>query len=141
VRLPEGYVGSPEVDARCAAFRAEGPSRRILVHWQDELVPLDRGRMDPILSRVLSRWDDGDALLAERTTVEPARFQEAPALAWKGVWQNEVHAIGGPMRAVGFHRGSRTYLLVGMIFSPGREKMATMRQMEAILETFEADAR
>jgi hypothetical protein len=94
-------------------FNAADPVRLILVHWLDRRVPLDVDAWTPILNGILELYNDGDFVLDERTEVFAAAFQGEPALKWEGVWQNEKYVIGGPFRAYAFHRGDRSYVLVG----------------------------
>jgi hypothetical protein len=75
-------------------------------------------------------------VLHERTRVFPDTFQDAPALKWEGIWQNDKYVIGGPFRAFAFHRDGASYLLTGIVFAPGQDKVYALRQVEALMKTF-----
>jgi len=63
-------------------------------------------------------------------------FQGAPGLRWEGVWQNEKYVIGGPFRAFACHRNGDSFLMVGLVYAPGQDKMPALRQVEAMISTF-----
>ncbi len=88
------------------------------------------------MERILQVYNDGDFALAERTHTFPVSFQGEPALKWEGIWQNEKYTIGGPFRAFAFHRGGRSYILIGEVFAPGADKVYLLRQVEALMNTF-----
>jgi hypothetical protein len=136
MRLPGGFFAAEEPEGRFVKFNADEPVRLILVHWVPGNVPLTREDWSPILSRILLVYNDGDEVLQERTRVFPDRFQGSPALKWEGIWQNEKYVIGGPFRAFAFHREGTSYLLVGILFAPGQDKVYALRQMEGIMSTF-----
>jgi hypothetical protein len=106
------------------------------VHWIPGDVPLTLDAWEPILARTLLVYNDGDEVLTERTRVFPDRFQERPALKWEGIWQNEKYVIGGPFRAYAFHREDTSYLMVGILFAPGQDKVYALRQLEGMMNTF-----
>ena len=109
----------------------------VLVHWMDEELPLDRETWRPVLDGILRAYNDQDFVLDEATRFLPgATFQGQPALRWEGVWQNDKWTIGGPFRAVAFHRDGRSWLLVGQVFNPGADKVPPLRQTDALRHTF-----
>ena len=136
IRLPEGYHGAVHEDGNFVKFNAREPVRLILCHWIEEEVPLAAEAWSPILDRVLRVYNDGDYADPEDTVVFPEPFQGEPALRWEGVWQNDKYTIGGPFRAWAFHRGGRSFVLVGQTFAPGADKSPTLRQVEAAMHTF-----
>jgi hypothetical protein len=136
IRLMGGFFGADDPDRKFVKFNAADPVRLLLVHWLDRRVPLDEESWTPVLSSILDLYNDGDFVLAERTVVYPETFQDQPALKWEGVWQNEKYVIGGPFRAYAFHRGERSFVLVGQVFNPGQDKVPALRQLEAMMTTF-----
>ena len=137
MRLNKGFFGAVAPGLAAVKFSASEPVRLILVHWLDGRLPLDQAPWDPVMERILRVYNDGDFVLAERTQIFPARFQGEPALKWEGIWQNEKYTIGGPFRAYAIHRGGRSYLLVGQVFAPGADKVYLLRQVEALMNTFQ----
>lgn len=136
MRLNKGFFGAMDSARAFVKFNAAEPVRLILVHWLDESVPLTADAWDPVVERILRVYNDGDFPLAERTRIFPVSFQGEPALKWEGIWQNEKYTIGGPFRAFAFHRGDRSYILVGEVFAPGADKVFLLRQVEALMNTF-----
>jgi hypothetical protein len=136
MRLNKGFFGAMDSARSFVKFNAAEPVRLILVHWLDETVPLTEEAWDPVMERILKVYNDGDFALAERTRAFPVSFQGEPALKWEGIWQNEKYTIGGPFRAFAFHRGRRSYILVGEVFAPGADKVYLLRQVEALMNTF-----
>ncbi len=136
IRLLNNFFGADDPEHEFVKFNATDPVRLLLVHWLDRKVPMDVESWDPILNGILELYNDGDFVLADRTVVYPDIFQGEPALKWEGVWQNEKYVIGGPFRAYAFHRGDRSYILVGQVFAPGQDKVPALRQLEAMMSTF-----
>jgi hypothetical protein len=136
MRLPSGFFAAEKPEGRLVKFNADSPVRLILVHWLPEDIPLTADAWEPILARTLLIYNDGDEVLAERTRVFPDRFQGQPALKWEGIWQNEKYVIGGPFRAYAFHREGTSYLVVGILFAPGQDKVYALRQLEGMMHTF-----
>ncbi len=137
LRLLDGFYAAQDVKGDFVKFNAADPVRLILVHWIDDPgLALDAGTWDPILTRVLEVYNDGDFFMPGLTDTARVSFQDQPALRWDGIWQNEKYTIGGPFRAFAFHRGQRSYLLVGQVFAPGQDKVPMLRQVEAMLTTF-----
>lgn len=136
MRLLENFHGSEDPKQNFVKFNSNEPVRLILVHWVDKSLALIPEIWNPILSEILKRYNDEDFFLPERTEIFPEPFQGQPALKWEGVWQNEKYVIGGPFRAFAFHRGKRSFLLVGQVYNPGGEKVQLLRQVEALMTTF-----
>lgn len=136
LRLTTGFHAADHPEGNFVKFNSENPVRLILVHWVDREVPLVEDAWEPIMARMLDVYDDGDFVLKERTRTFPDTFQDAPALKWEGIWQNDKYVIGGPFRAFAFHRGGVSYLLTGIVFAPGQDKVYALRQVEALMKTF-----
>lgn len=136
LRLPKGFFAADDAAGKMVKFNSEDPVRLVLVHWEDKEIPLVPAAWDSTMSRILRVYNDGDFFMPDRTTAEADTFENAPALRWEGIWQNEKYTIGGPFRALAFHRGDRSFLLIGQVFAPGESKVPVLRQVEAILNTF-----
>ena len=136
MRLNKGFFGAMDSARAFVKFNAAEPVRLILVHWLDETIPLTAEAWNPVMERILLVYNDGDFAFAERTRAFPVSFQGEPALKWEGIWQNEKYTIGGPFRAFAFHRGGRSYILIGEVFAPGADKVYLLRQVEALMNTF-----
>ena len=136
MRLTSGFHAAEHPQGEFVKFNAEEPVRLLLIHWEDGEVPLEPDAWSPIIDRVLDVYNDGDFILASRTRVFSETFQDQPAVKWEGVWQNEKYVIGGPFRAFACHRDGKSYLLIGIVFAPGQDKVYALRQVEAILSTF-----
>lgn len=131
-----GAGAGAEIPGGFVKLSAESPVRLLLVHWREESVPTDPASWDPILDGILWRYNDQDFVQRDRTRADLVPFREGAAVKWDGVWQNEKYVIGGPFRAFAFTEGGRSYLIVGIVFDPGADKLPTMRQVEAMLRTF-----
>jgi len=137
LRLLDGFYAAQDPKRDFVKFNSADPVRLILVHWVDEKVPLDAASWDPLLSDILEVYNDGDFYMPSLTRSRSVQFQGRPALRWDGIWQNEKYVIGGPFMAFAFQRGDRSYLLIGQVFAPGSEKVPILRQVDAMLHTFE----
>lgn len=136
LRLNSGFYAADDPQGRFVKFNARDPVRLILVHWEPTEAPLTFEYWQPVLDRILLRYNDGDRIDLDFTQRFPVTFQGAEALKWEGVWQNEKYVIGGPLRAFAFHRGGRSFLLVGQVFAPGQDKLPALRRVEALMNTF-----
>ena len=136
MRLSPGFFAANHPKGRVVKFNAEDPVRLIMVYWEDAELPLEAEVWNPILSRILDVYNDGDFFMPERTDVFPGEFQDERSLEWEGVWQNEKYVIGGPFRAHAFNRDGKSFLLVGIVFAPGQDKVYVLRQVEALMATF-----
>jgi hypothetical protein len=136
MRLSPGFFAANDPKGRLVKFNADDPVRLIMTHWREEEMPLTAEAWNPVLSHILSVYNDEDFFMPERTNIFPVQFQDGEALKWEGVWQNEKYVIGGPFRAVAFHRDGKSYLLVGIVFAPGQDKVHILRQVEALMTTF-----
>jgi len=136
LRLPAGFFAAERPEDNFVKFNADDPVRLLLVHWIPKELPLTPETWEPILARILLVYDDGDEVMKERTHVFPDTFQDRPALKWEGIWQNEKYVIGGPFRAYAFHRDGTSYLMVGILFAPGQDKVYALRQIEGMMNTF-----
>ncbi|NNF06305.1 MAG: DUF4837 family protein [Candidatus Eisenbacteria bacterium] len=138
VRLPNGFYGAKDADGRFVKFNADDPGRLLLVHWVEEVVPLELASWAPIMDRILKSYNDQDYVDMSALKTYVTNFQGQRALKWEGIWQNDKYTIGGPFRAYAFERDGRSYLLIGQVFNPGSKKLPTIRQMDAIMNTFRA---
>jgi hypothetical protein len=136
LRLTTGFFAADHPEGNFVKFNTEDPVRLLLVHWREGETPLSEAAWKPVMARMLDVYNDGDFVLPERTRVFPDTFQDEPALKWEGIWQNEKYVIGGPFRAYAFHREGTSYLLTGIVFAPGQDKVYALRQVEALMKTF-----
>lgn len=137
MKLVPGFFVAEDPVNQTVKLNADEPVRLILVAWKDEQRPLDRAEWEAWMNEVMFRLNDGDFIEPSLTQVFTTEFQGEPALKWEGVWQNEKYVIGGPMRAYGFVRGSRSFCLIGQVYAPGNPKVNTLRQLEGLFMTFE----
>lgn len=136
LRLPKGFAGAEDPAGRVVKLHAQDPVRLLVIHWTEEEIPLDAGAWDPVMARILLKYNEGDYVMADRSRVEPVEFQGEPALRWEGIWQNDAYTIGGPFRALAFRRGGRSFLLVGIVYNPAGDKVPALRQVEAMFQSF-----
>ena len=136
MRLLPGFLATSDRDKNVVKLNAPDPVRLVFVHWVDGAVPLEESSWSGTLERLLDVYNDGDYVLADRTDARSTHFQGEPAVRWEGVWQNDKYVMGGPFRAYAFQRGGRSFLLVGLVFAPGHEKVPILRQLEGLFRTF-----
>ena len=136
MRLSPGFFAANDPKGSVVKFNAKDPVRLIMVYWEDAELPLEAEVWNPILSRILDVYNDGDFFMPERTGVFPDEFQDKASLKWEGVWQNEKYVIGGPFRARAFNRDGKSFLVIGIVFAPGQDKVYVLRQVEALMATF-----
>jgi hypothetical protein len=136
LRLTSGFTAAQHPQGNLVKVNAQSPVRIFMIHWRGGELPLDLATWDPVLREILWVYNDGDVLLDPMTRAFPSTFQARPALKWEGIWQNEKYTIGGPFRAYAVHRDGRSFLLVGIVFAPGEDKVRILRQVEAHLATF-----
>lgn len=137
--LPEGYRRTAVANGWGAArsWARDTPTRIVTLFWLDGVDPEQASSSEFLLG--LQR----DALwrMNRDTLVEAqCRFErEAPDATLSGVWQNAEHVAGGPFvtRFVYDVVARRVYAIQGLLFAPGRPKHAFVRELRAVLASFE----
>jgi hypothetical protein len=140
LRLPPRY----EVDETYASQRVikvlqDKPTRMITVYWEG-------GRWDDMTGTCLERkkmlaWEfwDQDEVVEETLQVGEGRFAGHDAITMSGMWENKKYTIGGVFATYCFScdKCQRNYIVDAAVFAPGLEKLPLMRELNAILVTFE----
>jgi hypothetical protein len=143
IRLPTGY----EVDEKYASQRVikilkDKPARMITIYWEG-------GEWDDMAARTLERkqmlaWEfwDQDEMVEDNFLVTEGAFKGRPSVVVTGIWENKKYTIGGPFITYGFNCAAcgRNYVIDGSVFAPGLEKLPLIREIRAILATFECCA-
>lgn len=121
-------------------FRRTRPDRTFFVYWTDGSPDFVSEQF--VLSRreeLAGRYLDGDIIEWNRPVeAERVDFLGRSAVRVSGWWGNRALVGGGPFRSYCFFEPSqgRVYLVDGSLFAPGFDKMALMRNLDAIAHTF-----
>lgn len=122
-------------------FRRTRPDRTIFLHWE-------QGNADYISEQFVvsrrqelaGRYYDGDEIEWKRPLeVDEMQFLDRDAVRLSGWWGNRTLVGGGPFRTYCFYEPSqqRVYMLDISLFAPSFDKVAPMRNLDAIAHTFE----
>jgi hypothetical protein len=138
IRIPVGYRIGEDPGARFVRFlRREGGAHLLFVHWQDGVVALPSpDACLAIRARLVAQAYDGDTIDSTRTRSEQVDFLGRRALKLIGVWQNSKYTIGGPFHTYCFCEDGRFTMLDLAVFDPTGNKVALLRQTEAIALTY-----
>jgi hypothetical protein len=143
IRLPEGY----EIDETFASQRVvkilkDRPARMITVYWEGG------GAWDTSATCVerkkMLAWEfwDEDEVVADALTVGKGTFNGLESTLLSGTWENKKYTIGGVFAAYCFFcdECGRNYCVDASVFAPGLEKLPAIRELRAILTTFDCCA-
>lgn len=137
--LPEAYRSVTRVAGWKAArsWARDAPSRVVTLFWLDDVEPA-QARSDEFLLGLQrdALWRmNGDSLVEAESGFE----RRAPDATLFGVWQNVEEVAGGPLvsRFVYDASARRVYVVQGLLFAPGHPKHAFVRELRAMLATFQ----
>ncbi len=90
----------------------------------------------------VNKESDPNSFLTTETLVkpisEPATFAGSYARKIRGLWKANTSSLGGgPFTAISFVKGDRQYYLEGFVYAPGKPKREFIRELEAIMRTFD----
>jgi hypothetical protein len=140
LRLPGGY----EVDEQYASQRVikilkDKPARMITVYWEGGQWP-DMANTCVERKRMLA-WEfwDEDEIVEESLQIGEGSFLGRRSIFLSGTWENAKYIIGGSFVTYCFRceECGRNYVVDGAVFAPGLEKLPLIREIKAILSTFE----
>ncbi len=140
LRLPTGY----EIDETYSSQRVikiikDKPARMITVYWEggqweDRAVTcLERKKM-----LAWEFWDQ-DEVVEETLQVNEGKFVGHDATIMTGMWENRKYTIGGIFVTYCFRceECEHNYTVDAAVFAPGLDKLPLLRELRAILVTFE----
>ncbi len=121
-------------------FARHYPDRLISIYWEDsdELRPRECLEKREWFGRA---FYDGDTILRDMTEVKDVELNGMRATRRDGVWQNEEYVMGGPFTTLCIYvpEQNRSYLVDGLLFSPGKKKWVYLTELEGIIESFEPE--
>ncbi len=144
LRLPTGYkIDETYASERVVKIMEDKPARMITVYWEggqwsDESKNcLDRKRM-----LAWQYWDE-DEVVDETLRIEEGEFLGHKAIVLSGTWENKKYTIGGIFVTYCFScpEAGRHYVVDAAVFAPGLDKLPLLRELKAILSTFECKPR
>ncbi|MBN2536859.1 DUF4837 family protein [candidate division WOR-3 bacterium] len=130
------WLRQDQSDSNFVYLYGHHPDRNVFVYWEDRERPLDPDALYRLRDSLGVRFYDGDITadtLRWHSTIE---FLGGPCLRLAGIWENEESTIGGPFVSYAFNHEGRFYLLDGLVFNPGRDKLDGLFQAEAVMRTF-----
>lgn len=123
--------------ARFVYIYGHYPDRSIFVYWSDQQVPLRVDSLLALRNGLTQSFYDGDVVNEGIPVVaETISFLNEPCLRLKGLWHNQREVIGGPFVSYCFAYQGRFFMVDGVLFNPGENKLDNMFQLEAIIRTF-----
>lgn len=136
LKLPSQYRVAKE-EKNMVRFARHYPDRLISVYWKDgeRFKPSECLEKREWFGRV---FYDGDTILKDMTKMREMEMDGTWATRIDGVWQNEKHVMGGAFITLCIYDDSqnRSYLVDGLLFSPGRKKWIYITELEGIIESF-----
>ncbi len=137
LRIPKGFRVAEDETGKLVKLVAHEPARLLFVHWRpSDGEPLNAEQCLRLRSELVWEYYDEDVIEESMTSTADALFQGRPAVRIDGVWQNEKHVIGGPFFTFCFKERGRLYVIDCVVFAPGMDKAAFLKQLEALASTF-----
>ncbi len=140
LRLPIGYeVDESHASERVIKILKKRPARMITVYWEG-------GVWNDRAARCLERkkmlaWEfwDQDEIVEETVDVQEGTFLGHEGTVLSGTWENKKYTIGGFYVTYCFtcEKCRRNYVVDASVFAPGLEKLPLVRELKAVLTTFE----
>jgi hypothetical protein len=140
LRLPDGY----EIDETFASQRVvkilkDRPARMVTVYWEGG------GAWDSAATCVerkrMLAWEfwDQDEIVEDNLSITQGTFTGQESTVLSGTWENKQYTIGGVFATYCFYceECKRNYCVDAAVFAPGLEKLPAIRELRAILVTFE----
>jgi hypothetical protein len=140
LRLPVGY----EVDESYASQRVikilkDQPARMITVYWEggEWSDPAEKG----LERKKMLAWEfwDQDEIVEETLDIQEGTFLGHSGAVLSGTWENKKYTIGGFYVTYCFpcEKCNRNFVVDAAVFAPGLEKLPLIRELKAVLSTFE----
>jgi hypothetical protein len=140
LRLPTGYeVDESHASQRVMKIVKDRPGRMITVYWEG-------GAWSDPAATCLERkkmlaWEfwDQDEIIEETLEIQEGTFLGNEGTVVSGTWENKKYTIGGfyVTYCFGCENCRRNYLIDASVFAPGLEKLPLVRELKAVLSTFE----
>jgi hypothetical protein len=144
LRLPTGYdIDEAYADQRVIKILKDQPARMLTVYWEGgewadrQALCLERKRM------LAYEYWDGIELVDETVQSNEGVFLGHECTVITGNWENKKFVIGGVFVTYCFRCEDcgRKYVVDAGVFAPGLEKLPILREVKAVLASFECCAR
>jgi hypothetical protein len=141
IRVPKDYTPEEDADRDLLIVHTEGPERWLFVQ-SAAMLPEDF-TPEGVLAfrRAQPRIYSDEEVRDEDLVVDRTRFAGHDAVRIRGRWQSSHYTVGGPMVLYAIHVDDVLYVIDYLVFLPGMEKLAYLRQLDAIAHTFRLDRR
>jgi len=140
LRLPLGYeVDESHASQRVVKILKDQPARMITVYWEEGEWS-DRAATGLERKKMLA-WEfwDQDEIVEETLDIQDGAFLGSPGAVLSGTWENKKYISGGFYVTYCFtcEKCGRNYVVDASVFAPGLEKLPLIRELKAVLSTFE----
>ena len=140
LRLPLGYeVDETHASQRVIKILKDQPARMITVYWEG-------GDWTDAAATCLERkkmlaWEfwDQDEIVEESLDIQDGTFLGHTGTVLSGTWENKKYTIGGFYFTYCFpcEQCNLNFVVDAAVFAPGLEKLPLIRELKAVLSTFE----
>jgi hypothetical protein len=138
VKVPNGFFLNTKYAAQDFIYLVgHNPTRSIFIYSQPASKDLEPASLINLRDSLTNLFYDKDFVYQEYTYAETTAINSVPAVKITGAWQNNELVAGGPFVSYCFNKNGRFYFLDGMVFYPGKRKLDNLKQMDAILRTFQ----
>jgi hypothetical protein len=129
-------VNAEDADSAFIYMYGHLPDRTVFAHWTDTILPLEPDSMAALRDRLTGHFFAGDSIDRQFQQFDTISFLAVPCLRMSGIWKNDREVIGGPFVNYSFNFRGRFYMLDGLVYDPGKNKLNALTQAEAALRTF-----
>jgi len=140
LRLPLGYeVDQSHASQRVITMLKDQPARMITVYWEEGEWS-DRAAIGLERKKMLGWefWDQYE-IVEETLDIQDGTFLGHEGAVLSGTWENKKYISGGFYVTYCFacEKCRRNYVIDASVFAPGLEKLPLIRELKAVLSTFE----
>lgn len=139
IRIQHDYLlVRDELEERFVRLRRFNPDRWLTISWveadtlTDSLIAAERVRLGKLFT-------DPTAIYPDYNRFQPYDYIYPGGRMLRGLWAAESNIGGGPFFTCALHSHSdgMVYFIDGAVFSPGKDKLPFLQQLEVMARTFQ----
>lgn len=138
IKVPNSFFLNAKYEKNSLIYLvAHNPTRTIFIYSEVRQIELEPTNLITLRDSLTNLFFDKDFVYQPLTYAETTSFNNMTALKLTGAWQNNDLVAGGPFVTYCFNKNNRFYFIDGSVFYPGKRKLDNLKQLDAILQTFQ----
>lgn len=140
IKIPNSFfLNTKFEDHNFIYLVGHNPTRSIFIYSKSHPLDLDPTTLIALRDSLTDLFYEKDFVYQELTYAETTAFNNIAALKIVGAWQNNQLVAGGPFISYCFNTKQGFYFIDGIVFYPGKRKLDNLKQLDAILHTFQTN--